>query len=120
MSGKFYTRVFYGSIADQAAFNADVELAVPAVLDAGALYLVRGEPVATYETAQQAWVTVLEWKTMAEQSGSPLAQAGLSFPLLLGADNVHNLNASLNNLKNRIPSDAFEKYRDLVIMRGLQ
>lgn len=64
MSGKFYTLVFYGNITDQAAFEAYVELAAPAVLDAGAQYLVRGEPVATYEKGQQARVTVLEWDTL--------------------------------------------------------
>lgn len=71
---------------------------------------------------------VSQMETLAAESGSTLAQAALSFPLhepvvkslLLGADNVHNLKASLRNLDNRLPSGAFEKYRDLVVIQDLQ
>lgn len=64
MSSKVYTLVFYGNITDQDAFRAYAELAGPAVLDAGARYLARGEPIATYEKGIQARVTLLEWDSL--------------------------------------------------------
>lgn len=64
MSNKVYTIVFYGKITDQEAFQAYVKLAGPAVIDAGARYLARGEPIATYESGMQARVTMLEWDSL--------------------------------------------------------
>ena len=66
MTGKIYTIAFYDEVQDEAALKAYAELAAPAVLAAGARYLSRGEPVATYEAGLQARVTLLEWDSLEE------------------------------------------------------
>lgn len=64
MTGKIYTIAFYDEVKDEAALKAYAELAAPAVLKAGARYLSRGEPVATYEAGLKARVTLLEWDSL--------------------------------------------------------
>lgn len=64
MTGKIYTIAFYDEVHDEAALKAYAALAAPAVLAAGARYLSRGEPVATYEAGLQARVTLLEWDSL--------------------------------------------------------
>ncbi|WP_204113633.1 DUF1330 domain-containing protein [Shimia biformata] len=64
MTGKIYTIAFYDEIQDEAALQAYAALAAPAVLAAGARYLSRGEPVATYEAGLKARVTLLEWDSL--------------------------------------------------------
>ncbi|MFY0678973.1 MAG: DUF1330 domain-containing protein [Thalassovita sp.] len=64
MTGKIYTIAFYDEVHDETALQAYAALAGPAVLAAGARYLSRGEPVATYEDGQQARVTLLEWDSL--------------------------------------------------------
>ncbi|GAA6209854.1 hypothetical protein NBRC116601_31470 [Cognatishimia sp. WU-CL00825] len=64
MTSKIYTIAFYDEVHDETALQAYAELAAPAVLAAGARYLSRGEPVATYEAGQQARVTLLEWDSL--------------------------------------------------------
>lgn len=64
MTGKIYTIAFYDEVQDEAALRAYAALAAPAVLAAGARYLSRGEPVATYEAGLHARVTLLEWDSL--------------------------------------------------------
>ncbi len=64
MTGKIYTIAFYDEVHDEAALQAYAALAAPAVVAAGAQYLSRGEPVATYEAGLQARVTLLEWDSL--------------------------------------------------------
>lgn len=64
LTGKIYTIAFYGEVHDEAAFEAYAELAAPAVIAAGARYLSRGLPEATYEAGLKARVTLLEWDSL--------------------------------------------------------